>query len=132
MGKSKTVRFTSEELKRRESKTDWDAVANITDEEIEAAIASDPEESELHERLIKRGQAIRSQKATFVIYMSLEPKQELVKNKVYKVVPDEKAAKRGMIKVTDEMGAVYLYDAKNFAPVQLPEEAERKFVIADS
>ena len=43
------VRYTAEEidemLARGESKTDWERVNNMTEEELEAAIASDPDEA---------------------------------------------------------------------------------------
>jgi uncharacterized protein (DUF4415 family) len=38
----KIVRHTSEELKQRKSRTDWDAVRQMTDEEIDAACENDP------------------------------------------------------------------------------------------
>lgn len=44
MKKSRTVRYTSEEIKKLPSESDWKAADAMTEEEIEAAIASDPEE----------------------------------------------------------------------------------------
>jgi uncharacterized protein (DUF4415 family) len=38
----KIIRHTSEELKKKPSRTDWDAVRNMTDEEIDAARERDP------------------------------------------------------------------------------------------
>ena len=38
----KIVRHTSEELKNMPSRTDWDAVRRMTDEEIDAACEADP------------------------------------------------------------------------------------------
>lgn len=40
---SKTVRYTSEELRSQESQSDWERAARMTDEEIEAADRDDPE-----------------------------------------------------------------------------------------
>src|SRR3954454_14804606 len=48
MKKSKIVSYSSEELKQMRGQSDWEANAAMTDEEIEAAIASDPEEAEMH------------------------------------------------------------------------------------
>ncbi len=39
----KMVRYTSEELKSKESQSDWDRAARMTDEEIEAADRDDPD-----------------------------------------------------------------------------------------
>ena len=41
--KEKIVRYTSEELKHLKSKTDWEKVDALTDEEIEKAIDEDPD-----------------------------------------------------------------------------------------
>lgn len=43
----KIVTYTTEELKRMPSQTDWEAVHALTDEEIEAAIANDPDAGEI-------------------------------------------------------------------------------------
>lgn len=39
----KIVRYTSEEVKKMKSQSDWDRAARMTDEEIEAADRDDPE-----------------------------------------------------------------------------------------
>jgi uncharacterized protein (DUF4415 family) len=39
----KIVRYTSEELKKRKSQSDWERAARMTDEEIEAADRADPD-----------------------------------------------------------------------------------------
>lgn len=52
----------------------------------------------------------------------------LIVGKVYRVLPDAKAAVHGMIRVLDEDTSEsdgYLYPAAMFAPVKLPEVAER-------
>lgn len=43
--------------------------------------------------------------------------------KVYRVIPDEDAAKDGDIRVIDESGESYLYPAAWFTEVTLPQEA---------
>jgi uncharacterized protein (DUF4415 family) len=45
MKKSQIVSYTSEELKRLPSESDWEAAAAMTDAEIEAAVAEDPDDS---------------------------------------------------------------------------------------
>ena len=49
---------------------------------------------------------------------SLEPR------KLYGLLPDNDAKARGMLRVVDESGEDYLYPAKMFAPLQLPENLE--------
>ena len=51
--------------------------------------------------------------------------EDLEVRKVYRVLPDARAAKDGLIRVIDESGEDYLYPADYFVPVELPREAER-------
>lgn len=44
--------------------------------------------------------------------------------KVYRMLPDEKGARRDMIRVIDESGEDYLFSASYFVPVKLPQAAE--------
>jgi hypothetical protein len=44
--------------------------------------------------------------------------------KVYRVVEDEKAASRKLVRVVDESGEDYLFSASYFVPVELPAAAE--------
>ncbi len=59
MTKSEIVSYTSEEVKRLPDESDWEANAAMTDEKIEAAIASDPEEAEMHKGWMNRATAVR-------------------------------------------------------------------------
>jgi hypothetical protein len=54
---------------------------------------------------------------------------DLTVHMVYKVLPDESADKRGWIRIVDNTGEDYLYPARKFVPVQIPEEAERGFEL---
>lgn len=40
-------------------------------------------------------------------------------HKIYRVVPDEEAAREGDLRIVDESGEDYLYPAKWFVPVEL-------------
>ena len=51
--------------------------------------------------------------------------EDLEVRKVYRVLPDARAAKDGLIRVIDESGEDYLYPADYFVPVELPREAVR-------
>ena len=53
----------------------------------------------------------------------------LTLRRVYKVIPDEKAEKRKMIRIVDDTGGEYLFSASCFVPVQLLEEAEQSFEL---
>ena len=44
--------------------------------------------------------------------------------KVYRVLADEKAARRNLVRVVDESGEDYLFSASYFVPVELPQAAE--------
>jgi hypothetical protein len=50
--------------------------------------------------------------------------------KVYEVVNDPLADGEGFIRVIDETGEDYLYDASRFAPVELPQVALDAFATA--
>jgi len=54
----------------------------------------------------------------------------LMARRVYLVLPDPEAAKRGLLRVVDESGEDYLYPAKLFVAVELPREAGKAFRIA--
>lgn len=54
MSEPRIVRYTSEELDQLPDESDWEAAATMTDEEIEAAIASDPEEAAMHDGWMER------------------------------------------------------------------------------
>lgn len=56
--------------------------------------------------------------------------EDLEPRKVYRVLPDARAAKDGLIRVVDESGEDYLYPAEYFVPVELPQEAERALALA--
>jgi len=51
--------------------------------------------------------------------------EDLELRKVYRVLPDKKAARDGYIRVVDESGEDYLYPESYFVPVRLPQKAQR-------
>jgi hypothetical protein len=57
-----------------------------------------------------------------------EPDLEL--RKVYKVLPDEAAAKDQHLRIIDESGEDYLYPASFFVFVEVPKAAERDLLLA--
>ena len=50
----------------------------------------------------------------------------LEQRKIYRVLPDVRAAKHGLVRVIDESGEDYLYPADYFAPIKLPQLVVRK------
>lgn len=46
-------------------------------------------------------------------------------HKIYRVLPDEDAARDGDVRVIDESGEDYLYPAEYFLLIQVPRETER-------
>ena len=50
----------------------------------------------------------------------------LVLRKVYEVIADSDAEKRGLLRVIDESGEDYLFPASLFAPIELSEEVYQR------
>lgn len=48
--------------------------------------------------------------------------------KIYRVVPDEKAARHNLIRVIDESGEDYLHAESSFVAIELPQLAEDAFM----
>ena len=55
-------------------------------------------------------------------------KASLIAGKMYRVLPDAKAAKDDLIRVVDETGEDYLYHKSLFAFVDLPKPIEKKIL----
>jgi hypothetical protein len=64
---------------------------------------------------------------TFAICLDNEGYEaSLELRKIYQVLPPESNDPRGYIRIVDESGEDYLYNAKAFEAVQLPPRTERK------
>jgi hypothetical protein len=50
--------------------------------------------------------------------------------KIYRVVPDESAAKHKLIRIVDESGEDYLYPEQYFIPIDLPVALEKAVLLA--
>lgn len=50
--------------------------------------------------------------------------------KVYRVLPDEKAAKHRLVRVIDESGEDYLYAESSFVPIKLPQVVEQAMLAS--
>ena len=56
--------------------------------------------------------------------------EDLEKRKIYQVLPDNKAAKEGYLRIIDESGEDYLYPESYFILVRLPRKAQEALHIA--
>jgi hypothetical protein len=54
----------------------------------------------------------------------------LERHKIYRVLPDEEAARDGDIRVIDESGEDYLYPAAYFVVIDVPREVEHAILHA--
>ena len=52
----------------------------------------------------------------------------LIVGKVYRIVPDARAAKDGLVRVIDESGEDYLFDKTQFAFVDFPQAVRKKLL----
>lgn len=50
--------------------------------------------------------------------------------KVYRVLPDKKAAQHHLIRIIDESGEDYLFDETWFVPIKLPPAAKEAILTA--
>ncbi len=51
-------------------------------------------------------------------------------HKIYRVLPDEEAAREGNVRVIDESGEDYLYPADWFVPVEVPQAVKSSLLRA--
>jgi hypothetical protein len=65
---------------------------------------------------------MKEAKKDYVICVRVEDSSDIEVRKVYEVLPDDSATKRGYLRVVDESGEDYLYPKEFFAAVHLPEK----------
>ena len=56
--------------------------------------------------------------------------EDIEKRKFYQILPDEKAAREGYLRVVDESLEDYLYPESYFVFIELPPKAQEAFVAA--
>jgi len=61
----------------------------------------------------------------FAICLNNKGSEDLIVRKVYQILPDEQAEKKGLLRVVDESGEDYLYPANYFFVLDLPQKVER-------
>lgn len=67
---------------------------------------------------------------SFVLCIENNDCDDLVKRKIYQMLPDEAAEKEGYIRVIDESGEDYLYPQSYFIVVQLPRKAQEALQLS--
>jgi hypothetical protein len=65
-----------------------------------------------------------NQEQTYVLCVNNKDCDDLIKRKVYQILPDDDAKKEGYLRIIDESGEDYLYPESYFIPIQLPREAQ--------
>lgn len=74
---------------------------------------------------------MRRMEARFVICISNRAyPASLERGKVYRVIADAAAARRGYLRVVDESGEDYLYQQERFVSIRLPQAARRALLRA--
>lgn len=106
MKKSRTVSYTSEELKNLPDESDWEANAAMTDEEIRAAIASDPDDAEVDIEWLRAHKVSQTEESAVMFVLVHDEKGKSAMRRVDKVFPntDEKS---GYVRVMDDTGKSY-------------------------
>ena len=67
---------------------------------------------------------------TYVLCISNEGyPASLETRKIYEVIPDPDGDRFGMIRVIDESGEDYLFEADRFVPIDVPEAAMAVFAL---
>jgi len=66
--------------------------------------------------------------AKFALCVRNDDCEDLELRKVYRILPDDRAAEEGYVRVVDESGEDYLYPASYFVGLTLPREAQAVLV----
>ena len=74
--------------------------------------------------------AKESKERPFALCIENKECEDLEKRKIYRVLPDEEAAKEGYLRIVDESGQDYLYPEFYFILVNLPREAQDALQLA--
>jgi len=74
--------------------------------------------------------AKESEEQSFALCIENKECEDLEKRKIYRVLPDDGAAKEGYLRIIDEFGEDYLYPESYFIFVELPREAQDALQVA--
>jgi hypothetical protein len=70
------------------------------------------------------------QEPKFVLCVNDEECDDLELRKIYRVLPDKKAALEGYLRIVDESGEDYLYPESYFVPVRLSRRAQDALLVS--
>jgi hypothetical protein len=71
---------------------------------------------------------VRVREIRYAICLSAASQDDLDVGKIYHVLPDPPAAEVECLRVIDESGKDYLYPARRFVIVELPEKVRRRLL----
>jgi hypothetical protein len=74
--------------------------------------------------------AKESEEQSFALCIENKECEDLEKRKIYRVLPDDEAAKEGYLRIVDESGEDHLYPESYFVLVELPREAKDALQVA--
>jgi hypothetical protein len=66
---------------------------------------------------------MRGQNRNYVVCLHADDESDIQVRKIYEVLPDETAEKRGYLCIVDESGEDYIYPRDCFCPIELPDRA---------
>lgn len=69
-------------------------------------------------------------KQVFALCVENKDCEDLEKRKIYRVLPDDEAAKDGYLRIIDESGEDYLYPESYFILIQLPRKAQEALRVS--
>jgi hypothetical protein len=68
----------------------------------------------------------------FAVCVTNDGCDDLSAGMLYRVLPDEAAAREGLVRVVDDSGEDYLYPATRFVVVQVPQSEEHRVMAVAS
>ena len=68
----------------------------------------------------------------FMLCIENDGCEDIEKRKLYQILPDEKAAREGYLRVVDESQEDYLYPESYFIFVKLPRKVQEAFVAKEN
>jgi hypothetical protein len=71
-----------------------------------------------------------SKEKSYALCIENKECEDLEKRKIYMVLPDDEAAKKGYLRIVDESGEDYLYPQSYFVLVELPREVQNAMKVA--
>ena len=74
--------------------------------------------------------AKESKEQLFALCIENKECEDLEKCKIYRVLPDDGAAKEEYLRIVDESGEDYLYPESYFILIELPREAQDALQVA--